>query len=80
MEVQTLKVNQKGMITIPVDLRRKYQLTEGSEITIVDLESNLIIIPIYKDFKEVQAMLSTREQIMAEYEVNRQMELIRENE
>lgn len=80
MEVQTLKVNQKGMITIPVDLRRKYQLKEGSEITIVDLESNLIIIPIYKDFKEVQAMLSTRDQIMTEYEANRKMELIRENE
>ncbi len=80
MEVQTLKVNQKGMITIPVDLRRKYQLKEGSEITIVDLESNLIIIPIFKEFKEVQAMLSTRDQIMAEYETNRQMELIQENE
>lgn len=40
-------INRKGMITIPVDIRKKFNLNEGTEIAIVELEGVLTIIPIY---------------------------------
>ena len=43
---KSIFVNQKGMITVPADLRRKFNLTPGTEIAIVELEGNITIIPL----------------------------------
>jgi len=39
-------VNRKGMITIPSDLRERFDLHEGSRVTVMEIEGNLVIIPI----------------------------------
>lgn len=43
---KSIFVNQKGMVVIPVELRKKYNLTPGTEVAIVELEGVLTIIPI----------------------------------
>ena len=39
-------VNKKGMITIPAEYRKKYNLLEGAKISIVDINGHLEIIPV----------------------------------
>jgi len=40
-------VNQKVMIEIPAEFRKKHHLFPGSEVVIVELEGVLTIIPIH---------------------------------
>lgn len=37
METKIIQIRQKGVITVPVELRRKYGLSEGDIFTLVDL-------------------------------------------
>ncbi|NIM94306.1 MAG: hypothetical protein GTO18_11440 [Anaerolineales bacterium] len=37
METKIIQIRQKGVITVPVELRRKYGLSEGDILTLVDL-------------------------------------------
>ena len=39
-------VNQKGMITIPRLIRKKYKIQPGTEVAVVELEGVICIIPI----------------------------------
>jgi AbrB family looped-hinge helix DNA binding protein len=45
----TLTVSSKGWIVIPAELRKKYHLTPGTEVVIVDYGGVLSIIPAMKD-------------------------------
>ena len=46
METKIIQIRQKGVITVPVELRRKYGLSEGDIFTIVDLcEGAFILTP-----------------------------------
>ena len=45
----TLKISSKGWVVIPVELRKKYQLTPGTEGIIVDYGDVLSIVPADKD-------------------------------
>lgn len=46
METKTVKIRQKGVITLPVEVRREYDLDEGDLFTLVDLgEGALMLIP-----------------------------------
>ena len=45
----TLKISSKGWVVIPVELRKKYQLTPGTEVIIVDYGGVLSIVPADKD-------------------------------
>jgi AbrB family looped-hinge helix DNA binding protein len=47
--VMTLTVSSKGWIVIPAELRKKYHLTPGTEVVIVDYGGVLSIIPAMKD-------------------------------
>ncbi len=64
----TIIVDRKGMITIPAPLRKKYDLHEGSELVILDIDGKLEIVPIYDDFAKIQQKLSSREVIEKSYE------------
>jgi AbrB family looped-hinge helix DNA binding protein len=44
--VKSIFINQKGMITIPAELRKKFNLTAGSEVAVVELEGNIVIVPL----------------------------------
>jgi AbrB family looped-hinge helix DNA binding protein len=43
---KTVKMNNKGMITIPTDLRKKFQFKEGSEFVLLEIEGRINLIPI----------------------------------
>ena len=44
-----LTISEKGWVVIPAELRKKYQLTPGSEVVIVDYGGVLSIIPVVKN-------------------------------
>nr|MDO8087676.1 AbrB/MazE/SpoVT family DNA-binding domain-containing protein [Candidatus Sigynarchaeum springense] len=39
-------VNRKGMITIPADVRERFNLHEGSRVTVMEIDGHIEIIPI----------------------------------
>ncbi len=45
----TLTISQKGWVVIPAELRRKYQLTPGTEVQIVDYGGVLSIVRRFDD-------------------------------
>jgi len=72
-------VDRRGMITIPAPLRKKYNLHEGSELVILDIDGKLEIVPIYDDFAKIQEKLSSRKVIEKSYEESTKIELELEN-
>lgn len=44
-----LTISEKGWVVIPAELRKKYQLTPGSEVIIVDYGGVLSIVPAMKN-------------------------------
>ncbi|MGC9523586.1 MAG: AbrB/MazE/SpoVT family DNA-binding domain-containing protein [Anaerolineae bacterium] len=46
METKTVTIRQKGVITLPIDVRRAYNLDEGDVFALVDLgEGALMLVP-----------------------------------
>lgn len=45
----TLTISNKGWVVIPAELRKKYHLAPGTEVTIVDYGGVLSIVPASKD-------------------------------
>lgn len=45
----TLTISNKGWVVIPAELRKKYNLTPGTEVVIVDYGGVLAIVPAMKD-------------------------------
>ncbi len=41
----TVRVSAKGWVVIPAELRRKYQIEPGAEVTIVDYGGVLTLVP-----------------------------------
>ena len=42
----TIQIRSKGVITLPVELRRRYQLNEGDVLTLVDLgDGSFVVTP-----------------------------------
>ena len=39
-------VNRKGMITIPADVRERFNLREGSRVIVMEIDGHIEIIPI----------------------------------
>jgi len=44
-----LTVSSKGWVTIPAEMRKKYNLTAGSKISIVDYGGVLALVPVPED-------------------------------
>ena len=44
-----LTISNKGWVVIPAELRKKYNLTPGSEVMIVDYGGALAIVPVPKN-------------------------------
>jgi len=38
-------VTRKGQTTIPAELRRKYNISEGSRLTVIDTDQGILIRP-----------------------------------
>lgn len=43
--MKTIQIGQRGIITIPAELRRRYGLEAGDLLTIVDLDGVLLLAP-----------------------------------
>ena len=52
MSNKVTTINVKGMITIPSEIRKKYNLTPGDKCQILDLGEEIIIIPLNKNYLE----------------------------
>ena len=58
-----VKVTNRGMITIPANLRKKYDLQDGDQVIVVEDEGMLKIIPI-EPIKSLQnRSITTKEMI-----------------
>ncbi len=42
----TVQIRQRGTLTIPTDLRRKYDLQEGDTFRLVDLDGIFVLTPM----------------------------------
>ncbi len=45
----TLTISSKGWIVIPAELRRKYKLTPGAQVRVVDYGGVLAVVPVLKN-------------------------------
>jgi len=44
----TSTVTEKGMITLPADIRRKYSIKKGSKVKLMEEEKGILVVPIPK--------------------------------
>ena len=52
MGIEYAKVKAKGQIVIPVDIRRKFRIEEGTRVAFLEDEGRLFIQPVTDDFIE----------------------------
>jgi len=72
-------ISAKGWVVIPVELRRKYHLTPGTKVMIVDDGGILTIIPIMKNpVKQSYGMLKGPSSLANELKKERAKELLKE--
>ena len=45
----TLTISNKGWVVIPAEMRKKYNLVPGTEVTLVDYGGVLTIVPVTAD-------------------------------
>ena len=54
----TSTMSAKGQLVIPADVRKRYHLTPGSQIEILDTGQQIILVPVPKDaFRASRGML-----------------------
>ena len=46
MTVQMVRVQEKGQVTIPLDIRQKLNLKKGDMVTFVETEDGVLIVPV----------------------------------
>lgn len=50
MEIEYATVKAKGQIVIPVDIRRKFQIDEGTRVAFLEEDGRLFLQPVTDDF------------------------------
>ena len=70
-----LTISNKGWVTIPAELRKKYNLRAGSKVVIVDYGGVLAIVPAVKDpINKGYGFLKNGSSLSAELKEDRQLE------
>ena len=72
------KVNKKGMITIPKDIREQFNIEAGSEVSVMIINGDIRIIPI-ADFDELRKNFPSIQEMRDSYQTARKEELELEN-
>jgi len=49
ISVKSVKISKGLQITIPAEIREKYDLKDGDELLIIDLETEMIVRPVKKE-------------------------------
>lgn len=42
---KTVQIRKKGTLTLPMELRKQYQLDEGDPVTLIDLDEGIFLSP-----------------------------------
>ncbi|MFQ5639599.1 MAG: AbrB/MazE/SpoVT family DNA-binding domain-containing protein [bacterium] len=42
---KTIQIRKKGALTLPMELRKRYQLDEGDPVTLIDLDEGIFLSP-----------------------------------
>jgi AbrB family looped-hinge helix DNA binding protein len=72
-------ISQKGWVVIPAELRKKYHLTPGTEVVVVDYGGVLSIIPAMRDpIKQGRGLLKDLPSLTGDLLKERAEELARE--
>ena len=72
-------ISQKGWVVIPSELRKKYHLTPGTEVVVVDYGGVLSIIPAMRDpIKQGRGLLKDLPSLTEDLLKERAEELARE--
>lgn len=56
-----VKVTNKGMITIPAEYRKKYDIIDGDQIAVIEDENGLRLIQVESIEKLVERSISAKE-------------------
>ncbi len=72
--VESVRMNGRGMITIPADIRKKHNFKEGSRFMVMELDGQLTIIPI-QTAEELRTDLIPRDVLEKSLEEDRKIEL-----
>ena len=71
--LSTVQVRQRGIMTLPLDLRERYQIHSGDTFRVVDLDGIFVLVPMAPMVPElareierarVEAGLSTEEMLL----------------
>ncbi len=68
-------MTEKGTVSIPVKLRKKYKLRSGSKVRFLDTEHGALLIPA-PSFEELRGILSKE----AAYEIIKELQIERREE
>jgi len=71
--VREVVVTKKGQTTIPVNLRRKYKIEEGTKLEVVDTEQGIL----FKPKKSIWDMMGAFADIVSAEELNSQLDKLR---
>jgi AbrB family looped-hinge helix DNA binding protein len=71
---KTIKLTQRGMITIPLNLRKKFHLKEGSKLVILEDEGKLMLIPLV-DIEKIRSQLPTKEALSKSMDTDYDLDL-----
>jgi AbrB family looped-hinge helix DNA binding protein len=74
-----ITISNKGWVVIPAEMRKKYNLTPGSEVTIVDYGGVLAIVPVPKDpIKAGRGFLKEKSSLYVDLKKDRELDKKRE--
>ena len=69
------KISNKGSVVIPAEMRKKYNLTPGTEVVIVDYGGVLAIVPLPKDpIKAGRGLLKGKPSMYVDMKKDRELE------
>jgi antitoxin PrlF len=46
MAIQAVRIQEKGQVTIPLEIRKKLNLKKGDMVTFVETSSGILILPV----------------------------------
>ncbi len=72
--VEAVIMNNRGMITIPANIRKKHNFKEGSQFMVLELDDRLTVIPI-QTAAELRTDLIPREVLEKSLDEDRRIEL-----
>lgn len=75
---KAITITNRGMITIPAVLRKRYHLNDGNQVVIIEDEGTLRIIPI-TPIETLRTMSVPAEEMLKELKKSHAEELEREN-